>query len=205
MRSAYSPILRIAPEGWLLIGALLLAAALALEAAQPLLALLAAIPTPLLARYTRDLDRRSPAKPLGVLAPVDGRICFRRECHDPWLGREAIRVGVAVSPWGNYLLRAPVEGEVLSVPGTPATVSRLQTDEGEDILIAVSRGWLLGARPVWVPFGERVGQGKRCGLRRLARQIDIYLPAESRVEVALGQTIRCGETVLATLLRRTER
>ena len=205
MRSAYSPILRIAPEGWMLIALLALSALLAVEAGRLLLALLLALPIPLLANYTRDLDRHSPAKPLGVLAPVDGQVCFRRECHDPWLGREAIRLGIAVGFWGNYLLRAPVEGEVHSIPGASRRVSRIRTDEGEDILVVVARGWLFGARPVWAPFGERLGQGKPCGLRRLARQIDVYLPAESRVEVALGQTIRCGETVLATLLRRNER
>lgn len=205
MRSAYAPILRIAPEGWLLIVVLLLAAFLAIEAREPVIALLLALPVPMVARYTRDLDRHSPAKPRGVLAPVDGRVCFRRECHDAWLGREAIRVGIAVGLWSSYLLRAPVEGEVLSVPGAPRSVSRIRTYEGEDILIVVARGWLFGARPVWVPFGERLGQGKPCGLRRLALQIDVYLPADSRVEVAPDQTIRCGETVLATLLRRTER
>ena len=205
MRSAYAPILRIAPEGWLLIVLLLLAAFLAIESGAPLLAAFLALPAPLVARYTRDLDRHSPAKPRGVLAPVDGRVCFRRECHDPWLGREAIRLGIAVAPWSSYLLRAPVEGEVHSVPGAPRSVSRIRTDEGEDILIVVARGWLFGARPVWLPFGERLGQGKPCGLRRLALQIDVYLPAGSRVEVAPDQTIRCGETVLATLLRRTER
>lgn len=205
MRSLYSPILRIAPEGWLLIAGLAMAAFLAFQGGDLPLALALALPVPLLARYTRDLDRHSPAKPLGILAPVDGVVCFRRECHDPWLGREAIRIGIAVSFWGNYLLRAPVEGEVQSVPGGSGQISRLQTDEGEDILVVVARGWLLGARPVWVPFGERLGQGRPCGLRRLARQIDIYIPAEARVEVALGQTIRCGETVLATLLRRFER
>lgn len=205
MRNAYSPILRIAPEGWLLIVLLLLAAFLAIEAGEPVLAVLFALPAPVVARYTRDLDRHSPAKPLGVLAPVDGRVCFRRECHDPWLGREAIRIGIAISFWSSYLLRAPVEGTVESVPGAPRGVSRIRTGEGEDILIVVARGWLFGARPVWLPFGERLGQGKPCGLRRLALQIDVYLPAAARVEVAPDQTIRCGETVLATLLRRTER
>ena len=205
MRSAYAPILRIAPEGWLLIGLLALAAFLAYEADRLPLALLLALPLPLLAHYTRDFEPHGAAKPLGVLAPVDGRVCFRRECHDPWLGREAIRIGIAVGFWSNYLLRAPVEGELQSVPGAGRAVSRIHTDEGDDILVVLARGWLFGARPVWVSFGERLGQGRPCGLRRLALQIDVYLPAESRVEVTLGQTIRCGETVLATLLRRTER
>ena len=58
MRSAYAPILRIAPEGWLLIVLLLLAAFLAIESGAPLLAALLALPAPLVARYTRTQTRR---------------------------------------------------------------------------------------------------------------------------------------------------
>lgn len=205
MRSAYIPILRIAPEGWISCALLALLALLLWSLDRWQLALIPALLVPVAMYWFQDQARRSPAKPLGVLAPVDGVVCFRRECHDPYLGREAIRLGIRVASWGNYLLRAPVEGEVQAVPGASRQVSRIRTDEGEDVLVAVGSGWLLGARPVWIPFGERVGQGRPCGLRRLVRVIDIYLPASSRVEVALGQTIRCGETVLATLLRRTER
>lgn len=205
MRSAYVPILRIVPEGWISCALLALLALLLWGLGLWQLALIPALLVPVALLWFQDRTRRSPAKPLGVLAPVDGVVSFRRECHDPYLGREAIRLGIRVSVWGNYLLRAPVEGEVLAVPGASRRVSRIQTDEGEDVLVVAARGWLLGARPVWIPFGERVGQGRPCGVRRLARVVDVYLPASSRVEVALGQTIRCGETVLATLLRRTER
>jgi len=105
--------------------------------------------------------------------------------------------------FSNYLLRAPIEGEVTAIEGAPNNVSCIRTDEGESILIVVSRGWLLGVRPVWAGFGDRIGQGRICGARRLSRVIDVYLPADCRVEVQLGQPLRCGETVLATLLRRS--
>ncbi|ROH91175.1 hypothetical protein ED208_09490 [Stagnimonas aquatica] len=205
MRSAYVPILRVVPEGWIGAGLLMLLALLLWSLESWQLALPPALLAPVALYWFHDNPRRSPAKPLGVLAPVDGEVIFRRECHDPYLGREAIRLGIRVAAWGNYLFRAPVEGEVLAVPGASRRVSRIQTDEGEDVLVVAAQGWLLGARPVWIPYGERVGQGRLCGLRRLSRVVDVYLPASSRVEVALGQTIRCGETVLATLLRRTER
>lgn len=203
MRGLATPILRIAAEGWvflLLLGFIAFAAViegwwLLLLSTLPLIAITAA--------FFHDAPRRSAAKPLGILAPVDGIISFRRECHDPWLVREAIRIGITVPCFSNYLLRAPVEGEVTAIEGAPRSVSVLETDEGEAIVVVVARGSLLGAKPIWAAFGERVGQGKLCGARRLARVIEVYLPADCRVEVQLGQKIRCGETVLATLLRRT--
>lgn len=203
MSGLATPILRIAAEGWVFLLAL---AASALWAALDEHWLLLGLAIALLltgAAFFFDSARTTAAKPLGILAPVDGVVSFRRECHDPYLVREAIRIGITVPPFANYLLRAPIEGEVTAIPGAPRKVSCIRTDEGASILIVVRQGWLFGARPVWAGFGDRVGQGRICGARRLARQIDLYLPADCRVEVQLGQPLRCGETVLATLLRRS--
>ena len=202
MRALATPLLRIAAEGWPVILLLVLAGFSACAGGHWLLLGLAAAAALAAVAFFRDLPRRSPAKPRGVLAPVDGVVSFRRECHDPHRGREAIRIGITVPVFCNYLLRAPVEGEVIAIDGAPKSVSGIRTDEGEEILVALKQGSLLGAAPVWDDVGERVGQGRLCGARRLARVIDIYLPAGTRVEVQQGQTVRCGETVLATLLRR---
>lgn len=180
-----------------------LAAFTAANAGQWLLLLLWAVLIAAAAAFFHDAPRRTPAKPLGILSPVDGIVSFRRECHDPYLLREAIRIGITVPFFSNYLLRAPIEGAVMAIEGAPKRVSCLRADEGEAILIVCARGSLLGMRPIWAGFGDRVGQGRICGARRLTRVIDVYLPADCRVEVNLGQRIRCSETVLATLLRRS--
>jgi phosphatidylserine decarboxylase len=202
MRSLSAPILRIAPEGWVFLLALGAMALLALSSQAWFLLVCCVLLSIVFALFFHDSPRNTPAKPLGILSPVDGTVSYRRECHDPYLVREAIRIGITVPFFSNYLLRAPVEGEMTAIDGTPRRVSCLRTDEGESILLVVARGSLLGARPIWAAFGDRLGQGRICGVRRLARVIDVYLPADCRVEVQLGQPIRCGETVLATLLRR---
>lgn len=203
MLRPYEPLLSIAPEGWGLLaamagGCLLLSASGALV---PSALLAAALPAA--ARFCADPRHGVACKPRGLLAPVDGYVVHRRECHDEVLGREAIRLTLRTRLWGSYCLRAPIGGMVVALPGrNRSEVSRIRTDEGEDVLLRVSRGHLLGAHPVMVPVGERVGQGRRCGLRRLAREIEILLPAGTRVEVRLGQRVRSGETLLATLLRK---
>ncbi len=203
MRSLTAPILRIAAEGWVFLLLLVLLGGLALISECWFLLVLALALIVVAVLFFHDTPRQTPAKPLGILAAADGLVSFRRECHDPYLAREAIRIGITVPFFSNYLLRTPVEGEVTAVQGAPSKVSCIRTDEGEAILIVATRGSLFGASPVWADVGDRVGQGRRCGARRLARTIDIYLPEDCRVEVQLGQTVRCGETVLATLLRRS--
>lgn len=202
MQGLNTPILRIAAEGWVFLCLLLAAALFAFFGSSWVLLSLLLMAVLLTGIYFRDAPRNTTARPTGLLAPVDGTVSFRRECHDPWLGREAIRIGITVPLFCNYLLRAPVEGEVTAVEGAPKRVSCIRTDEGESVLIVAGPLALLGASPVWPAFGDRVGQGRICGARRLARCIEVYLPADCRVEVQLGQQIRCGETVLATLLRR---
>lgn len=196
-------ILRIAAEGWFFLLLLAMLGWFGVSGQHWWLLAVCVVTAVPLALFFHDMPRNIVAKPLGMLAPVDGVVSFRRECHDPWLGREAIRIGITIPWFANYLLRAPVEGEVVAIEGAPQTVSCVRTDEGDFVLLALARGSLLGARPIWAAFGERIGQGRLCGTRRLARVMDVYLPADCRVEVKMGQTLRCGETILATQLRRS--
>lgn len=199
--------LHVAREGWPLIalaavGGLLAYSFLTWWAFLPFLGLAG-----LLAGYFHDADRRALAEPLAVVTPVDGRVIHRRECYDPFLDREAVRVSLAVARFGSYFLRAPVEGTVLELaadawPEFRGTASWIRTDEGDDVVIAVSEGAMFGARPCQARYGERVGQGRRCGMRRLARRIDLYLPVDTRLEVGLDQRVTAGCCALAKLMHK---
>src|SRR5699024_11178544 len=118
-------------------------------------------------------------------------IRHRREGYDPFLDREAIKITIQFDLFGAYYLRSPVEGTALEVSGEgvesfDGVVSWIRTDEGDDIVVAISHGFTLGARPCRGNYGERVGQGRCCGTRRLARQIDVYLPVNSLVLVDMN-------------------
>lgn len=203
MLRPYEPLLSIVPEGWGVIGILGTGAALfsAGGALLPSMALLAVLPAA--AGYCADRPHAVRSKPRGILAPVDGTVIHRRECHDPIIGREAIRLTLRPATWGAYCLRAPLTGNVVSVGGAAAGVSRIRSDDGDELLLVARQGGLLGARPVMVPVGDRVGQGRRCGVRRLIAELDVLIPANARVEVGLGCRVRSGQTVLATLLRKS--
>jgi phosphatidylserine decarboxylase len=199
--------LHIAREGWPPIALTAAAGAAAYTlgvwwAALPFVAVVAG-----LAFFFHDGDRHAPAEPFAVVTPVDGRVVRRRECHDPFLDRDAVRISVRVARFGQYFLRAPVEGTVLELtpdvwPEFTGTASWIRTDEGDDLVIAVSEGVMFGARPCQTPYGERVGQGRRCGARRLARCLDLYLPVNTRFEADIGQRVAAGCSTLATLMHK---
>lgn len=203
MRRPFTPLMAIPLEGWAVLLGLALAALSAYSAEDfVLVAVTLALTVPALYWFS-DRNRGVLSRPRGILAPVDGTVVLRRECYDPILQREAVRLVLRIDFWAGYSFRAPVEGSVDPLPAPwEARSSLIRTDEGEELIIRVAKGWLFGARPVWMPYGERVGQGRRCGVRRLARQLEVLLPSNTRVEVELGQHVRCGETLIATLLRR---
>lgn len=199
--------LQIAREGWPLIALTLVLAYVSVHFYVWWLGVLLLALAGYLVALFHDPSRIVPSEPLAVIVPVDGRVVHRRECYDPFLDREAIRVSIEVGRLGAYLLRSPVEGTVLELPASAwpdfrGAVSWVRTDEGDELILAVPEGAMFGARPCEARYGERVGQGRRCGPRRLARRLDVYLPPNARVEVAVDTRVRAGADVLATLVHK---
>lgn len=200
-------LFHIVPEGWLVLFVLAIVflivnAGIGLWAALPVLVAVAVC-----VLFFRDSPRNVPAEPLAVIAPVDGTVIHRRECYDPYLDREAVKLAIRVNPFGAYLLRSPVEGTVVELAGETVeqlggVASMIRTDEGDDLIVAVRHGTLLGQRPCRNDYGERVGQGRCCGNRRLARRVDLFLPVNLRMEVELGDHVQAGACVLAKLVHK---
>jgi phosphatidylserine decarboxylase len=156
----------------------------------------------------RDPARTVPAAPLAVVSPADGRVTLVETCNDPYLDRDARRITIRMHPYGVYSTRSPAEGKMLepkrdsSGPtGLPHGVC-LQTDEGDDLVIVMNRGPLRNPPRCYVRFGERVGQGQRCGFITLGSTVDIYLPLNSRIKVQEGERVHAGADVIAQLVHR---
>ena len=153
----------------------------------------------------RDPDREIPSQPLAVVSPADGRVITVSNEYDPYLLRQCIRVTVQMHPYGVFTTRSPVEGKVLEPPNYPETGNKphgvwLQTDEGDDIVMVMMRGRLNTEPHCYIRFGERTGQGKRCGFVHLGGRVDVYLPENSRLVVAEGDVVHSGSDPLAFLV-----
>jgi len=156
----------------------------------------------------RDPARTVPSAPLAVVSPADGRVTLVETCNDPYLDRDARRITIRMHPYGVYSTRSPAEGKMLepkrdsSDPtGLPHGVC-LQTDEGDDLVIVMNRGPLRNPPRCDVRFGERVGQGQRCGFITLGSTVDIYLPLNSRIKVQEGERVHAGADVIAQLVHK---
>lgn len=164
----------------------------------------------LLALLFRDPTRVVPAAPLGVVSPVDGTVTEVSETADGLGGSAAHRISIRVNSLGTYTARSPVEGKVMERHGSASSESTpanprglyLQTDEGIDVALHF-RGHRLGLVPrTFLRFGERVGQGERCGWLRLTKFAEVRLPPTSRVLVSAGEKVTAGSSLIARLPHR---
>jgi phosphatidylserine decarboxylase len=51
----------------------------------------------------------------------------------------------------------------------------------------------------WTKPGDRLATGERFGLIRFGSRLDVYLPEGVEPQVALGQTMVAGESVIALI------
>ena len=155
----------------------------------------------------RDPEREIPSRPLAVVSPADGIVTSVTEVHDPYLDRQAILLVVQMGHADVYSTRSPVEGKILE-PKHSADGSNqlhgvwLKTDEDDDLVVIMHRGPLHNLPRCYVRIGERVGQGQRCGYIQMGGEVDVYLPANSRIEVAEGSHVKAGSDVIATLVHK---
>jgi phosphatidylserine decarboxylase len=153
----------------------------------------------------RDPEREVPSIPLTVLSPADGRVVVIEKTDDPYLGRPSLKITIDMNAYGVYTTRSPIAGKVLEPPNhldghqQPHGVW-LQTDQGDDIVMVMNRGRLHNKPQCYIRFGDRVGQGKRCGFVHLGGRVDLYLPENSQPQVSVGGNVHAGSDVVARLV-----
>ena len=155
----------------------------------------------------RDPVRAIPSSALGIVSPVDGTIVQVDRLDEGTLQGEAHRVVIRVDAMGTYTARSPVEGLVKSLSSRaalehadyPTNALWIQTDEGDDVVMSF-RGYPFRVPPrALVRYGERLGQGQRCAYLRLARYVELHLPADSKIVAEEGRTVVAGTDLLGTV------
>lgn len=201
------PLAREGRSSVLLTAAAAVAAFLAVGwwASLPLLALAG-----LLVFVFRDFPRHVPSLPLAAVSPVDGRVDRIGLAHDPYLQRNSLRIRFRQSLWGEFNIHSPTEGRVVQVwtPGrSDASAEKardlaihIQTDEQDDVVVAVDAASPFSYYRCEVYSGERIGQGRRCGIVGFGRRFDLYLPQATRLNVEQGARVRAGRDVIANLV-----
>jgi phosphatidylserine decarboxylase len=160
--------------------------------------------------------RSAPAVPRGLLSPVDGRVARIESYRDTRLDRAALRISISVTSPGITVFFSATEGKVQrfwtsygpfgeerlkrSLSASPDCYAvQVQSDEGEDVLMAVSSRWPLSRCRFDRSPGERIGQGGRLGFVYFASSFELLVPADAIPRIQVGDRVQAVSSVLAEL------
>jgi phosphatidylserine decarboxylase len=161
----------------------------------------------------------SPRVPMGanlVVSPGHGKIDVIDTTTEPsFMGGECQRVSMFLSVFDVHVQNAPVTGKVAFFKYTMGQfLNALRTESAihnENVLLGFEtsepRGQKVGVRLIAgviarriVPFvqqGDEVARGDRISLIQFGSRADVYLPANAKIKVKLGDHVVGGETALA--------
>ncbi len=200
-----------------ILSALLPAAAL-LALRRPGWALSLAALASLFAFFFRDPDREVPSDdndPHIVLATADGRVMHAGPGESNVAPEGAwTQISIFLSPLDVHVNRIPVSGRILDIDYRPGRFlpayrddaaaknerSEIRIDHQGRIVVCRQVVGLLARRVVCrlVP-GMDVTPGQRLGVMKFGSRMDIFLPIDSHLHVAVGESVRGGETIVARL------
>jgi phosphatidylserine decarboxylase len=167
----------------------------------------------LLLWFYRDPQRQLSSEPLGLLSPVDGEVVMVQAHPDPYLGRDAFLIRVCMSVTNIFSIRSVTEGKIIQQWLDPedsdnerglAHAIQIKTDENEDIMIVLRPGRFFKKLNCDAVIGQRIGQGHRCGVIPFGSCVDVYVPENSSIKVAVGDQVKSGVSVLASLKARAQ-
>jgi len=167
--------------------------------------------------FFRDPERIIDAPDNALLSPADGRIVVVHQLNDnnnP-LGEPAIKVSVFMSIFNVHVNRIPIKGmisEIIYNPGKFFSANfdkaseynennriTLDTGNGKKIVFVQIAGLIARRIACWIKEQDYVNAGQRFGLIRFGSRLDIYLPADSYLNIQQQEKVKAGETIIGYL------
>jgi len=161
-----------------------------------------------MAYFFRDPHREVPVGDDIVVSAADGRVTRVDENADGKL------VSVFLSPLDVHINRAPIAGKIVEVdyvrgkkiPATSDQASFVNERNsirivGEKMTVVCTQIAGIVARRIvcWNKAGDELELGQKYGLIKFSSRTDLLMPKEVVIEVAVGDRVVGGETIIARL------
>ena len=166
-------------------------------------------------QFFRDPIRPTPQDKNLIVSAADGRVISIEKTTDPYKKRRAIKVSVFMNVFNVHSNKAPVSGEIINkwyFPGKffNASLSKASSEnercalllktEGNHLITCVQIAGLIARRILcYKEIGGKLLKGERYGFIRFGSRVDLYLPENSKIKVALGQKVKSCQSVIAEL------
>ncbi len=168
--------------------------------------------------FFRDPEPAGPTDPKAVVAPGQGKVDVIDETTEAaFMGGRCKRISIFLSVFDVHVQRAPVTGQMVYHKYTEGEfLSATRSDCGEHnenallgfvpatnpeqkVGLRLIAGLIARRINVWAVAGESVNRSERISLIQFGSRCDIYLPLDATIAVKLGDRVKVGETLIATL------
>ena len=211
-----SPQIPIAKEGYPFIAFSAFVTLILAVLGYDLLALPALAITTFVLCFFRDPERIGPISEDALISPADGKvILIEKIIDDQYLLGQVTKVSIFMNVFNVHVNRVPVNGTVEKILYTPGKFYSADSDRGAihnehcATILRSTRGHRLAfvqvagliARRIvcWLEVDDQVRRGQRFGLIRFGSRVDLYIPTQTQLEIAVGQKVKAGETVIGYL------
>ncbi len=150
-----------------------------------------------------------------VICPADGKVVVIEEAYDEeYFKEKRLQISIFMSPANVHQNLNPVSGEVVYNQYHPGKflvawhpksstenerhTSVIKNDKGE-ILMKQIAGAVARRIVNYLEVGQKVKQSQEFGFIKFGSRVDLLLPVDAKVNVQMGQVVKGGITVVATL------
>jgi phosphatidylserine decarboxylase len=151
-----------------------------------------------------------------VLAPADGKVVVIEETEETeYLKSRRKQISIFMSPVNVHVNRMPVGGLISYFKYHPGkylvawhpksstenerTTVVTKMKNGTEILFRQIAGALARRIKWYVREGQPIEQGEEFGFIKFGSRVDVFLPLDAKINVAIGDVTKGGRTVIAEL------
>jgi phosphatidylserine decarboxylase len=166
--------------------------------------------------FFRDPERVAPIADNVFVSPADGKVIIIEKIFDDRFVQDHVyKVSIFMNVFNVHVNRIPFAGTVENIIYSPGKFYSADSDKGAleneacTLTVETKNGYKYGITQVagliarrivcWAEKDDSFRTGERFGLIRFGSRVDLYLPLKTNLEVAVGQKVKAGETVLGYL------
>ena len=170
----------------------------------------------LVLQFFRNPTRQIPSNSDSlVYAPADGKVVVIEETEEPeYFQQKRLQISIFMSPTNVHVNRNPIAGTVNYVkhhhgkylvawhPKSSTENERTTVVIGgtkAEILLRQIAGAMAKRIVNYLQKGDQVEQGSEMGFIKFGSRVDLYLPLDAKIEVAIGDKVKGNQTVIAEL------
>jgi phosphatidylserine decarboxylase len=163
--------------------------------------------------FFRDPERAIPDTPGGIVSPGDGKVTDVSVVQVD--GRPRTRISVFLNVFNVHVNRSPIAGTItkveyrngkfgnamgaISAELNEQNICTVRGEDGEEVTFKQIAG-LIARRIVFTKKeGDHLRRGERVGLIKFGSRVDVVFSPDAHVAVKIGDHVKGGSTILATL------